>query len=83
MSDKVPDWAMRSAANVVRKVTEDGDPVDCVAAALLSAYRRGVEDSAKVAEHEANEWAEGDFNEFEASACLTVATAIRRLGEAE
>ncbi len=43
---------------------------DAIAAALLSAYRRGVEESAKVAD----DWIGG--SEY-------IAAAIRRLGEAE
>lgn len=100
MTDKVPDWAKEMAAEVVSKIRQTQDDFvpdvwfhsmeERVANRLLSAYRRGVEDSAKVIQDfelptdippgsefvQDYEAATTDFSVFGAA-------AIRRLGEAE
>lgn len=94
MQNELPEWCPQWAWDEAYKlasqvVAERGTRMEAfqpiVARALVAAERRGVERAAMVAEAQAEGWAAGDnngeFYEFEASACLSVAAAIRQLGE--
>lgn len=89
MSDKVPEWAIKEAKGCIcaKEMVESDLSQARIARALLSAYRRGVEDSARVAERHG---AGGIEYDLEPEACVatsvasqTITAAIRRLGEAE
>ncbi|GEM_PF-5585011 len=94
MSDKVPDWAVEMAEQIdIAYSTPVSNVREAIAAALLSAYRRGVEIGAKLHEDEAatfdrlaiEELSVSEKMRFDASAAAhrEAAAAIRRIGEAE
>lgn len=93
MTDKVPDFS-ESAFSLLSDIQmQDAGSVanwnakaslDRIEAALLSAYRRGAEEAAKVAAKD-DSLAPGGFGnmDYGPNVVSRIAAAIRRLGEAE